>query len=186
MVVVTQVHGAKLWEVTETPSGPLSDRTDVAADALITTQRGVGLAVRVADCVPVLIADERACVVAAVHAGRAGLLAGVIGAAMDAMRAISDAPLRAWVGPHICADCYEVPEDMAADASARLGIPRTRTRWGTPGIDLGTAAHHQIRAAGGTVIDRSVCTLTTPTLPSHRRGGDAARLAGIIWLENSP
>ncbi|MFV0452235.1 MAG: polyphenol oxidase family protein [Propioniciclava sp.] len=182
IAVTRQVHGASVLAVTAPTAVPaLVDHTDVDADVLVTTQPGLGVAVRVADCVPVLMASRDGRAVAAVHAGRAGLLVGAIGAAAEALGERSAAPLVAWVGPHICGACYEVPDSLAESASARLGVPVVRTRWGTNGIDLGAATHRQLAAVGATVVDCSACTLTTATLPSHRRDGGTARAAGIIW-----
>lgn len=161
------------------------DLTATQADALVTTQPGIGLAMRVADCVPILLADAAGSVVAAVHAGREGLLAGVIGAAVAVVRERTDAPVRAWVGPHICGACYEVPDAMAKDAAARLGVGVPTTRWGTLGIDLGGAARHQLEQRGVAVAEVGACTLTGEHLHSHRRNPAAGRLAGIVWLAES-
>ena len=182
VAVARQVHGAEvLWVGAQAAASGLIDLTAHEADALVTTQRGVGVAVRVADCVPILIADADAAAVAAVHAGRVGLLSGVIEAAVAALREVSAAPLRAWVGPHICGTCYEVPPEMAQDAAARLGIPVPTTRWGTPGIDLGQGAVCRLTEAGVEVTEVNPCTLEGEHLHSHR-GNSAGRLAGIIWL----
>lgn len=184
VAITTQVHGAEVrWVGDEAPSAGLVDLTAHRADALLTTRRGLGLAVRVADCVPVLLADRAGTVVAAAHAGRAGLLAGILDATVTAMEATASGPLRAWVGPHICATCYEVPPAMAADAAARLRVDAVTTRWGTPGIDLGGAVRRQLRARGVSVEEHAPCTLTQADLPSHRGGSSAAeRLVGVIWL----
>ncbi|MFT3877281.1 MAG: laccase domain-containing protein [Propioniciclava sp.] len=188
VAVVRQVHGASVLRVAERPgedggpeAGGLLDLTGHEADALLTTARGVALAVRVADCVPVCVAAEDAGAVAAVHAGRAGLLSGVIGAAIGELRRHTGAVLRAWVGPHVCSACYEVPEAMAADSCDRLGVPRTATGWGTPSLDLGAAALAQLAEAG---VEASVvggCTLHDAGLHSHR-GGSAGRLTGLVWI----
>lgn len=183
ITVTRQVHGADVfWADDGASADGLADRTDVEADALITTHPGVAVAVRVADCVPILLAARDATVVAAVHAGRQGLLAGVIGCAVQAMRSVSAAPLVAWMGPHICADCYEVPDVLAEEVRATLGIAPTRTSWGTQSLDLGAAAVRQLRQADVGVLDGSACTFTSDRLPSHRRDASRARLAAIIWL----
>lgn len=184
LAVVSQVHGADVCVVdADAPvTGGIVDLTGVRADVLVTARRGVGLAVRVADCVPVLLADAVGAVVAAAHAGREGLLVGVLGSAVAAVRARSAAPLRAWVGPHICGACYEVPDAMAADAAVRLGVDIPATRWGTRGIDLGAAARRQLERLGVAVTEVGECTFTAERLHSHRRDPAAGRLAGIVWL----
>ena len=182
VAIVAQVHGAGVAVVGDIEeSDGLIDLTGIRADALVTTRRGVALAVRVADCVPIVMADADATVVAAVHAGREGLFAGVIGAAVEAMRERTDAALSAWVGPHICSACYEVPSAMAQDAASRLGVPASGTRWGTTGIDLGAAAGRQLEACGVEVTALDGCTLESERLHSHR-GGSVARMAGVVWL----
>ena len=86
-------------------------------DALVTAVPGVALAVLVADCVPVLMADPEAGVVSAVHAGRPGLRNGVALRALEAMVDLGADPRRttAWLGPSVCPACYEVPDEMRAD-----------------------------------------------------------------------
>ena len=184
VAVAAQVHGADVLRVgPPAAASGLIDLTSQHADALVTTHPGVAVAVRVADCVPICIAATDASAVAAVHAGRNGLLGGVIGAAVAAVRAVTDADLVAWVGPHVCATCYEVPHALAREAAERLGTPIPATRWGTEGIDLGAAARLQLRAAGVAATDVAGCTLEDDHLHSHRRDADrAGRMAGLVWI----
>lgn len=183
VAIAAQVHGAAVLEVTAPPGARgLVDLTAHRADALVTTQAGLAVAVRVADCVPVVVAAADGRVVAAVHAGRPGLLGGVIAAAVDAMRAHSDAALRAWVGPHVCGACYELPGAMAAEVGAALGLGPTTTSWGTPSVDLGAAALAQLDAAGVAASSVGECTLHGTGLHSHRRGAEAGRQVGLAWI----
>ena len=101
-----QVHGA--------------DAVAAASDGLIRTgdstwTRGAGVvcAVQSADCLPVLLCDRAGSVVAAVHGGWRGLAAGVVAQALAAMAAPPDT-LLAWLGPAICAACYEVGDEVRA------------------------------------------------------------------------
>ncbi|MGV8908901.1 MAG: polyphenol oxidase family protein, partial [Propionicimonas sp.] len=105
-----QVHGTRVLmiDAASDPQAVAAER----ADALVTTERRLALAVRVADCVPVLFADPEAGVVGAAHAGRVGLGAGVLSATVAAMIGLGAGRIRAWIGPHICGDCYEVPADL--------------------------------------------------------------------------
>nr|NLI49548.1 polyphenol oxidase family protein [Propionibacterium sp.] len=189
VAVVRQVHGDRVLDVDAVPAAPsggLLDLTAVEADALVTGVRGLGLAVRVADCVPVLFADAAAGLVGAAHAGRAGLLRGVLAATVAVLRARGASRLTAWVGPHICAACYEVPADMAADFAAATGVAAAVTRWGTPGIDLGAAARRQLAALGVPHASHEACTFHDAGLHSHRRDAACAgRLAGVVWLSGS-
>ncbi|MBK8463384.1 MAG: polyphenol oxidase family protein [Nigerium sp.] len=182
VAIVAQVHGTAVVRIDApgTADG-LIDLTGHRADALVATVPGVAVAVRVADCVPVCVAAADGSAVAAVHAGREGLLAGVIDAALAEMRRVSGADLRAWIGPHVCGGCYEVPDAMAREAADKLGVPVSRTRRDTLGIDLGGAARRQLEASGVAVTRVGGCTLEDTLLHSHR-GGSSGRMAGIAWL----
>jgi purine-nucleoside/S-methyl-5'-thioadenosine phosphorylase / adenosine deaminase len=123
LALAKQVHGRQVVIVRE--GAPLStDRPD--ADAFVSDSTTVGVAVRVADCVPVLIADRTRGVVAAVHAGWRGTAARVAVAAIDAlMREFRSRPvdLVAAIGPSIGACCYEVGTELV-DAFAAAGHER--------------------------------------------------------------
>lgn len=181
VVNVDQVHGTRVLAV----EGRFvaAELAREPADALVTTVRGIGLSVRVADCLPVLLADPQAGVVAAAHAGRVGLADGVLVATVQAMRARGARSITAWIGPHICGSCYEVPAEMAEAVTARLPAARSVTSWGTPALDLAAGAQSQLEGLGCVVRRQDPCTRTTPSLHSYRRDGAASgRQAGIIWL----
>lgn len=153
------------------------------ADAAITTRPDLALIVRVADCLPVLLADCSAGVIAAAHAGRVGLLGGVLARTVEAMQQAGARELQAWIGPHICARCYEVPQQMAAQAAQVLPATRATTSWGTPAIDLAAGATAQLTGLRVTVTRCDPCTLTAPELFSHRGDGPhTGRQVGLIWL----
>ena len=190
LALMHQVHGSDVAVVDEayaTLDTPGPDELP-HVDALVTTRRDVALVVRVADCVPVLLADADAGVVAAVHAGRAGVQADVVGAALDAMADLGADPgagrMQGWIGPSICGACYEVPDDMADEVAAAAPAARTTTRAGTAGLDLPAAVEQRLIDRGVRVAHRSPrCTLETPSLFSHRRDAAASgRAAGVIWL----
>jgi YfiH family protein len=152
-------------------------------DGLVTDVAGVALVVRVADCVPVLIADPVRGVVGAAHAGRQGLVEGIVPATVAAMRELGAAPERlvAWVGPHICGRCYEVPDTMRAEVAAEVPEAFAETSWGTPAVDVGAGVVAQLREAGAGVVDAGLCTREDETLFSHRRN-ESGRLAGLVWV----
>jgi YfiH family protein len=181
IAAVRQVHGERVLVVDEATDRPTLAWTP--ADALATTSAGVALAVRAADCLPVLLADPDAGVVGAAHAGRVGLAAGVLANLVETLRGLGAGRLRAWIGPHICGACYEVPEELQSEFVAVHPEALTRTSWGTPSLDLGAAAQAQLAALGCVVHRVDPCTFTTPTLHSYRRDGAAAgRQAGLVWL----
>lgn len=132
VVWMNQVHGRDVAVV----DGPWGDApADVpAVDAVVTSRRGLPLAVLTADCTPVLLADPAAGVVAAAHAGRPGLVAGVVPAAVEAMIELGAEPsgITAYTGPAVCGRCYEVPEQMRAEVAAAVPASWSETSWGTP------------------------------------------------------
>jgi YfiH family protein len=133
--------------------------------------------------VPILLADPEARVVAAVHAGRPGMVAGVVPAAVAAMRSAGARDLHAWVGPHVCGACYEVPEQMRAEASAVVPAAYAETSWGTPALDIGAGVRAQLADSGVTTVDASRCTIEDEDLFSYRRQGVASgRFAGLVWV----
>lgn len=171
-----QVHGADAVVI-----DGLGESALPSCDGLVSSRRGVALMTRAADCVPVLIADPAAGVIGAAHAGRLGLVRGIVAASVEAMRSQGASELVAWVGPHICGRCYEVPAAMRDEVSAIVPEASAETSWGTPSVDLGAAVSAQLRAAGSEVVDAARCTREHDDLYSYRRDGDAAgRLAGLI------
>ncbi|MET0838530.1 MAG: peptidoglycan editing factor PgeF [Marmoricola sp.] len=171
-----QVHGHRVVDA----GGPRE-----RCDALVTDRPDVVLMVRVADCVPVLLADPEARVVGAAHAGRQGLVEEVVEACVARMRELGADRLQAWVGPHICGACYEVPQALQDEVAAREPRSRSTTSWGTPALDIGAGVRHQLERAGVRVHDLAQCTLESPDLYSHRRDGAAAgRFAGVIRMRS--
>ncbi|WP_183094106.1 peptidoglycan editing factor PgeF [Nocardioides stalactiti] len=173
-----QVHGATvaLIEDDEPTSRP-------DADGIVTTGAGRTLMVRAADCVPVLLADPGARVIGAAHAGRLGVVRGVVPATVERMRDVGARDLVAWIGPHICGGCYEVPAAMQAEVVAAEPATRATTTWGTPALDLGAGVAAQLERAGVSVQWAARCTRESTDLFSFRRDGEhAGRLAGVIRL----
>jgi len=187
IALMNQVHGAEVLEVLE-GSGPLAVAGD--ADALLTRAPGVALAVRVADCVPVLLAAPsgapRGAAIAAVHAGWRGTAARIVEAAVDAVCEASGArpeTLVAAIGPAIGPCCYEVSQEVADAICAAGGraLPGPR---GRPHLDLREANAAQLRGRGVTTIDFvGPCTRCSPDHYSHRGDGPATgRQVGLIAL----
>lgn len=179
---MTQVHGAAV----SLADGPWPDGRQPEVDALVTIRPGEVLAVLVADCTPVLLADPVAGVVAAAHAGRPGLAAGVVPAAIKAMVDLGADPARmvAFTGPAVCGACYEVPEDMRASVADAVPESWAVTRKGTPAVDVPGGVWAQLRAAGIIEGTRSpVCAMESPDHYSYRREGVTGRFAGFISFE---
>lgn len=184
LVFMQQVHGAGVATVDAGDRGRgLDDHADGVAgvDALVTRATGAALVVLVADCVPLLLADPGRSV-AAVHAGRGGLVRGVVPAALDAMAPEDPALVEARVGPAIGGCCYEVPADLAARVVADHPAARATTTWGTPALDLPAAVEAQLRTLGVQRIERGGdCTRCSGAdWFSHRRDPGAGRHAGVV------
>jgi YfiH family protein len=163
-----QVHGACVADARAAPSGWRV--SPAAADGQVTRLAGVGVAVHVADCLPVVVAGRGG--VAMLHAGWRGLAAGVLEAGVAAL----GLPLTAAIGPAAGGCCYEV----GAEVRAVFGLE------GRGLLDLKAIARERLAAAGvGAVEDVGVCTLCAPAglVFSYRRDGPATgRQAGVAWL----
>lgn len=188
VVQAHQVHGAQVDVVTR--ASPRRPGPDPQADGLVTDDPGVMLAVRTADCLPVLLASGDGRIVGAAHAGWRGIVAGVIGATVDAMRSLGAREIVAALGPCIGAEAFEVGPEVA-DRFDRLFDPSTavvlrRPAWARPHVDLRRAAFLQLAqagAAGAQVLPN--CTVSEPDLFfSHRRDGaqrgGTGRMASVV------
>lgn len=174
---MSQVHGTDVVRTTGDP-GPAPE-----ADGIVTVAPGVALLVRVADCVPVLLADVDEGVVGAAHAGRLGVVAGVVPRTVAELRAAGARRLTAWIGPHVCGRCYEVPRALQEEVGHAVPSTPSTTSWGTPALDLGAGVRAQLEADGVTVVETGRCTMEDPSLWSHRRDGAAAgRAAGLVQV----
>jgi YfiH family protein len=165
LVLCTQTHGRTVIEV------GVDDRGRVAgeADALVTRAPGVVLAVLVADCVPILLADAEAGVVACVHAGWRGTVADVVGATVDAM-GTDPAHLTARLGPAVRPERYQVGHDVF-DAATAIGLDGALRDDPEPDhwrFDLWSANETLLRRAGVTAIDRTDAVATGDAYFSDR------------------
>lgn len=178
LAYMEQVHGSCVAELIDggfTVEGVNTGGTHPVADAMVAVgeqSTSAGLAVMVADCVPVVLAGETIDgepVLAVAHAGRPGVEKGVIAAVVARMQAAGARNITAVLGPSVCGHCYEVPEAMRAAVAARVPEAFATTSWGTPALDLPAAVLAQLRTAGATATPSSICTLEDPRFFSHRR-----------------
>lgn len=166
------------------------------ADGLVTKNKGNVLAIRTADCVPVLIADPTGQVVAAAHAGWRGVIAEVILAAMDRLCSLSPGlesdSLLAAIGPCIGPTAFEVGPEVLAEFARVFGdeAPIRRKPGGKGHVDLARACRLQLLRAGVKseqidLTDR--CTYRdADEFFSHRReNGITGRMAALIAPRNS-
>ncbi len=184
LVLSAQVHGRDV-AVVDAPAHPDDQLAD--ADALVTGRRGHALAVLVADCVPVLLAARNGDAIGAVHAGRRGMAAGVVPAAIEVLHELG-APavdLLAYVGPAVCGSCYEVSTEMYDDVVALVPAAASTSRHGTPALDIRAGVTSQLALAGVDVVGvgSAPCTAETPSLYSYRRDGVTGRFAAVVWRD---
>jgi YfiH family protein len=177
-----QVHGTGVRVVrglSKQTSRGLDD-----TDGLVTTVPGIGLVVKGADCLPVLLASVSGVpVVGAAHVGRRGLVAGTVLEVVRVMRAEGAGQISAVLGPAICGRCYEVPGSMAGEAQKAVPGSRSITATGTTGIDLCAGVAQQLAGEGIVATGTGGCTLEQPELFfSYRRDGQTGRHAGVAWL----
>ncbi len=161
-----QVHGREVLEVS-TPG--LAGK----ADALVTRTKGLPLAVRTADCVPVVMHSDRA--VAVVHAGWRGLQAGVVARATEFLARAGEAPRRAAIGPSIGPCCYEVGPEVVEAFAGRA----TTTRGNTTSVDLWSEAERQL--ANVEVWRADLCTFCEEPFHSYRATGTEMRQTTVGW-----
>jgi len=191
---VRQVHGTAVacYRAGESAADGLR-----AADIIVTDDSALAVAVQVADCVPLLVADRRSGAVAAAHAGWRGTMAGVAAAAVAALArefGARPADLVAAAGPSIGPCCYEVGEEVR-EAFRQAGFGEARVgRWfaegprGRPYLDLWRATADQLEAAGvppPAIHLSASCTAThRQTFWSYRADGPGTgRLAGAIRMK---
>jgi hypothetical protein len=171
-----QVHGTNVVVISE------SEQEVAQADAVVTTLRGVGVGVIVADCLPLLISGPD--IVGAVHAGRRGLLAGVIERTLEVMAEESAYPISTFsaaIGPSICGGCYEVSQEMHDE----LVVNFPALSQGVEGrrLNLQSEAFRRLREGGITSLhDVEICTRESEEFYSYRSGDLKERQAGVISL----
>ena len=178
LLTVHQTHSAEVAVVSD--AAQLPEIGKMRADAIVTDQPGIAIAVLTADCQPILLADPQAGVIGAVHAGRKGALAGVIEATLGAMADLGARAPYAVVGPSVCGRCYEVPEEMRAAAAAVEPASATVSWTGTPAIDVGAGVVAQLAGRGVPVTWVPGCTREDDRLFSYRRTSPTGRFAGAI------
>ncbi len=183
VALVDQVHGAEVIEVSA-PSGPLA--TAGEADAVITAVPGVAVAVRVADCVPLLLTGAGA--VGAVHCGWRGVAAGLAPKAVAALRALlrregGGEAIVGLVGPHIQAPAFEVGPEVVDGivatgvAAARFAVRGRGDRWH---VDLGEALRAQLEEVGVPTVHHGGCATSESFFSWRADGPTTGRQAGVI------
>lgn len=182
LVQVKQVHG------TDVLRAPLAE-ADARGDALWTSTPGVAVAVRTADCVPILLVDQRGRGVAAVHAGWRGSAAGIAARAVAVLcSGIGAEPseLRAAIGPHIGPCCYEIDGPvLAAIQDPDVFSP---ARPGHAYLNLFELNRRQLVRAGlveDSISSVQVCTSCDVRFESYRRDRAAGRMLHYVRMKHN-
>ena len=148
-------------------------------DAIVTTEANVGLLAQGADCSPIVVADESAGVIAAVHCGWRGVVAGIVPATLAVFTQLGATAQWALVGPTICATCYPVGADVADEFASVGGVVRTAAN-GQPSVDVRASVARQFADHGVQVNHHGGCTFEDVTLFSYRRDGVTGRQGAAI------
>ena len=144
------------------------------ADAIVTTNKNIALAVRVADCLPLLLASQN--VVAAVHVGRRGLMNQVALKAVSLMKQLGAVQINGVVGPHICGECYEVDSQTYADVRSTYPATGEKNNY----LNLYKGLEEQL---GDIKLENlNLCTKENSRFFSHRANAEAGRQVGVISL----
>lgn len=182
-VWLRQVHGTDVLTL-DPPTLDAVRKQASVADAAVTHQRGVVLAVTVADCLPVLLADRSGRAIGIAHAGWRGLARGVLENTVAAMGVVPN-EIAAWLGPAIGKHAFEVGDDVvevfaAADVRAFFEIKRPG-KWNA---DLQGIARAKLERLGVTSVHgNGSCTFDDPArFFSYRRDRKTGRMAALIWL----
>lgn len=177
-----QVHGADV--VVLDAGDEVADRSGRSADALVTDRDDVALAVHGADCATIGLWTDGG-VIAAVHAGWRGLLAGAVEAAVERVGSGSEV-VHAVVGPTIGPECYEFGAvDLEAMRSRFGDTVVSSTTGGAASLDVRAAFDVLADECGLDVVarDRTCTACDADRLWSHRARGDSSRQALVIWID---
>jgi len=171
---MNQVHGNRVAIIEG-----ITDETPTA-DALVTGIPGIGLAVMVADCIPLLLRSPES--VAAVHVGRRGLVNGVALHTLSAMKEMGATEISAEIGPAICGECYEVSEEIYQEVVQLHPAAAAHTPHGTKSLDLPKALTVLLQRESVAVKNLNICTRESDQHFSYRRDGQTGRQIGAISL----
>ena len=172
--VMSQVHGDTVVVLDQLPAEV------PVADALITGNPDLALVVMVADCIPLLLRSES--LVAAIHVGRAGLMNSVALKTVAKMRELGAIKISGTIGPAICGDCYEVPQELHNQVTAAHPSASSKTKLGTLALDLPKSLVVALAAINVPVEISAGCTLEDDNYFSYRRNQVTGRQAGVIRL----
>ncbi|AEA34087.1 peptidoglycan editing factor PgeF [Hippea maritima] len=177
MAFINQIHSKDIVEF---------DGKNHDADGIFTDKAGVFLAIRFADCLPIVLMDTRKRIVMAIHAGWRGSYLGISKNAVDILKQRGSNPedIIVSIGPHICRNCYEIKDDLACKFSEEF----INKKNGRLFLDLSAVNIKQLTQSGipnENIVDLGICTFENSDFFSYRRDKICGRGAGGIMLFNS-
>lgn len=178
LVSMNQTHGNNVQIVTSSSPRIIDD-----CDGLITNEKDLPLMVMVADCIPILLHDEKNGVIAAIHAGRNSTLLKIVDVTINKMKEnfnTNPLDIKAILGPSIQVCCYEVSIELANIVKKSFGSQFVKNR----NIDLQAINKELLKQQGVIKIeDFTICTKCTSNVHySYRKNNKTGRFAGIIKL----
>lgn len=186
ILTVKQVHSNKVYHVTR------DEKIEVEADSLVTGLTEIFVAIRTADCVPILVYDPCRRVVAAIHAGWRGLISGVIEETFKVLKNSFNcrfSELIVALGPALCPGCFEIGPDVASPFKEKFGDRLTISpgRGGRSFVDLRKGCCLVLEEQGlpsESIEVLSHCTACEPELfYSYRKGDHRERMLAFIGIE---
>jgi YfiH family protein len=178
VAVPDQIHATVVQYVTK--GGSVAQ-----CDALVTSTPGIGLVVTVADCVPILLYDQRRHAIGAVHAGWRGTAGQIVVRAIETMQeqfGTRSQDIVAWIGPAAGSCCYKVGDEVASQFPDEL----KRQKEGSWVVDLKNSNRAQLIHSGvnaDSIECSPLCTICSPFLHSFRRDGErSGRMMAIIVM----
>jgi polyphenol oxidase len=177
LLFMEQEHGDTVLQV----AGPWPGEP-AACDAMVTTATDVALAVMVADCVPVLLADPANGVLGVAHAGRKGMEAAIVVRLFEAMKDLGAVRVLGWLGPSVCPRCYPVPAGLCERVADRWPVTRSVSWSAEPALDVAAGVLAQLAPLCHQVRQTPGCTVERGDLYSFRRDGETGRSAGVARL----
>jgi polyphenol oxidase len=196
VALLSQVHGKLVHRIDRSGIGPVTgvlNHSDVSpdgnrpeGDGIVAATAGIALGIFTADCVPILMVDADRRIVAALHAGWRGTIAGIAGEGVSAMVALGARPasIRVALGPSIGLCCFEVDAALAEDFARRIPGANTHARDGRPGkayLDLRAILRDQLQREGleaASITDVGPCTRCANDRFFSRRG-EGGKTSGL-------
>jgi len=189
LIIPRQTHSTNIAVIDSLPYNP--DML-IDVDALVTNLKGVALTINTADCVPILLVEENAGVIAAAHSGWRGTYGNIAGKTVQKMVELGASPLRikAFIGPSICWECFEVGDDVVRKFREIFGynLDILKFKHFRSHIDLQEACRQQLVKAGvvnSNITLSGICSHCNPKqyFTARTHGIKSGRTASVIMLK---